>query len=127
MKLYFTSILNTAHWGGIVYQLTMSDNYIPLWKKAGIYNLLYKKDGITCALAIPELTEALTEMCIHYLDYRNGVKLPPSKDKDGGFMDELLREQTFRQAVAVLAMLIESANLYPPACLIRRVKEEVNQ
>ena len=122
MKLYFTSLLNTDHWRGIGYHLTISDHYIPLWKKAGIYTLLYEEE-VTCERAIPKLTAALTDMCIHYLDYRSVVKLSPSNDKDGGFMDELLREQVFRQAVAILSMLIQATILHPSSH-IHRKKEE---
>ena len=143
MKLYFTSIpsTDTGAWGGIVYQLTMSDDYIPLWKKAGIYDLLYEEET-TCEEAIPKLTVALLEMCIHYLNYRRIVKLPSRVDEaldkvkitdvqsgiiQGSFrddFDELLREQAFRQAVAILAIVIEAAHVYSTSCFICREKEE---
>jgi len=101
----------------------MSDDYIPLWKKAGIYDLLYEGE-VTCEQALSRLTAALIDMCIHYIDYRHVVKLPPSNPKEGGFMDEILREQVFRQAVAILAMVTEATNVYSPSCFICREKEE---
>lgn len=140
MKLYFTALPSSEDgaWGGIVYQLTINDDYIPLWKKAGIYDLLYEEEA-TCEEAIPKLTVALLEMCIHYLDYHSIIQLPPvdihkgkitdakSRIIQGSFrddMDEILREKIFRQAVAILAMVIEAAHLYSPARFICREKEE---
>ena len=139
MKLYFTSIpsTDTGAWSGIVYQLTMSDDYITLWKKAGIYDLLYEEE-VRCEQAIPRLTVALLEICIHYLDYRSIIQLPPTGDTvkvtdaqsgiiQGSFrddIDELLRDQALRQAVAILAMVIEAAHLYSPSHFICRGKEE---
>ena len=124
MNLYFTSMLDTARWGARMHTLTISDHYIPLWKKAGIYDLLYE-EAVTCEQATPKLTAALIDMCIHYLDYRSAVKLSPSNDKDGGFMDELLREQVFRQAVAILSMLIQAAIQYPHAIICRQKEEAI--
>ncbi len=123
MKLYFTSMLDTERWGARICTFTMSDHYIPLWKKAGIYDLLYETKKVTCKRAIPELICALLDMCVHYLDYRAAVTLSPSNDKDGGFMDELLREQVFRQACAILAMLIETASVHPHASICRQKEE----
>jgi hypothetical protein len=132
MKLYFIAVHNGD---GIVYQLTMSDDYIPLWKKAGIYELLYApNDGVTCEQMLPKLIQALTDMCIRYVDYRLVIQLSPIETKakvtDAKLaisfrddMDELLREQVFRQACATLSILILKAMLYPRSC-IRREKEE---
>lgn len=132
MKLYFVAV---EHGDGIVYQLTMSDNYIPLWKKAGIYDLLYApNDGVTCKQILPELMWALTDMCIYYIDYCLVIQLPPIK-KQGKVtdaklaisfrddMDDMLREQIFRQACATLSILIQKAKLYPRSC-VRQEKEE---
>jgi hypothetical protein len=130
-------MLDTARWGARMYTLTMSDDYISLWKKAGIYDILYGNNRVTCEKVIPELTLALTDMCVHYLDYRQIAKFPScgdkvedsmdnllrKHDKAGGFMDELLREQVFRQAVAILAMLIQAASLYPHAIICRQKEE----
>ena len=123
MKLYFTSVLDFDRWGARMYTLIMSDHYIPLWKKAGIYDLLYETEGILCEQAILDLTCALTDMCVRYLDYRAVVKLSPAPDVEGSFMDELLREQVFRQAIAILAMLIQAASLYPHAVICRQKEE----
>ena len=133
MKLYFIAVQNGD---GIVYQLAMSDDYIPLWKKAGIYDLLYDpNDGATCKQLLPKLIQALTDMCIHYIDYRLVIQLSPIDNKGKKItdairanrfrddMDELLREQVFRQACAMLSILILKAQLYPRSC-IRREKEE---
>jgi len=132
MKLYFVAV---QHGDGIVYQFTMSDDYIPLWKKAGIYDLLYDpNDGVTCKRMLPTLIQALIDMCIHYIDYRLVIQLPPIETKAKitdairanrfrDDMDELLREQIFRQACAALSILILKARLYPRSC-IRREKEE---
>lgn len=126
MKLYFTQLLDFDRWGARMYAISMSDCHVPLWKKAGIYDILYGKERLTCREAVPELTRALTEMCVLYLDYRKIVKFPPIGDDDpGSFMDELLREQGLRQATAVLAMLIQAANLYPRAIICRKKEEAI--
>lgn len=122
MKLYLTSMLDTDRWGARIYMLTMSDHYIPLWKKAGIYELLYEEE-VTCEQAKPRLTHALIDMCVCYLDYRAVVKLSVSEES---FMDELLREQVFRQAVAILAMLIQAASLHPHATICRQKEESLS-
>lgn len=137
MKLYFVAIQDDrAHSGAIVYQLTISDNYIPLWKKAGIYDLLYDpNDGVTCEQMLPQLLHALTDMCIHYIDYRLVIQLPPIEKKakvtDAKLaarfrddMDETLREQIFHQACATLSVLILKARLYPRSCIRREKKEK---
>jgi hypothetical protein len=78
-------------------------------------------------------------MSIHYLDYTAIIQLPPvdihkgkitdakSRIIQGSFrddIDEILRERLFRQAVAILAMVIEAAHLYSPARFTCREKEE---
>ena len=123
MQLYFTSMVDTARWGARMYTLAMSDNYISLWKKAGIYDLLYEREGVTCEDALPDLIWALTDMCTHYIDFRTVVKLAPVNEGLGSFMDELLREQSLRQAIALLAMLIQTVSLYPRAIICRRKEE----
>jgi len=113
--------------------MTISDDYIPLWKKAGIYDLLYNA-SVTCEQLMPELTWALTDMCIHYVDYRLVIQLPPVEKKGKitdanranrfrDDMDELLREQIFRQACAMLSTLILKARLYPRSMICRENKE----
>lgn len=125
MLLYFTSTLDVDRWGARMHTHTISDHYISLWKKAEIYDLLYEKQGVSCRLAVPELTQALIEMCVYYLDYRAAVELAPVNDNLGSFMDELLRERVFRQAVAILAMLIQAADLYPNAIICRKTEEAI--
>jgi len=147
MKLYFTLPLNTERgkyiknrlsWGAVVYQFTISDNYIPLWKKAEIYDLLYNpNDEITCEQILPKLIQALTDMCIHYMDYRRVIQLPPIEPKakvtDAKLaisfrddMDEVLREQVFHQACATLSILILKVMLYPRSCIRQEKKEGHN-
>lgn len=123
MKLYFTSARSMEYWNGIEYQLIISDDYIPLWKKAGIYDLLYGNKRPTCKELLPELIRALTDMCVYYLDYRELVKLRPLKDKGWAFLDEVIREQVFRQATASLGMLIQVVSLYPQSCICRKKEE----
>lgn len=120
MLLYFTSALDVDRWGARVHTHTISDHYIPLWKKAEIYTLLYESERVTCEQAIPELTQALIHMCVYYLDYRAVVKLAPVNENLDSLMDEMLREQVFRQAVAILAMLIQATSSYPHAVICRK-------
>ena len=119
MKIYFVSLVSTAHFQGQVYQLTLSDDYVPLWKKAGVYELLYEKEKPRCHEAVPELVQALTEMCIHYLDYRHAVEVPKDLESD---LEDLIKEQLFNQARAMLAMLIQAAKSYPNAVIFRETE-----
>jgi hypothetical protein len=119
MKLYLAAMKRDEYWNGTVYVLTLSDDYIPLWKRAGIYDLLYEKEGITGEQISPILVWALTEMCIQYTDYRSIVKIPLTDDEPYNSMDELLREQAFRTAVAILSMLLQAVITYPQATLCR--------
>ncbi len=123
MLLYFTSKLDVDRWGARMHTHTISDHYISLWKKAEIYALLYEREMVTCEQATPELIQALINMCVYYLDYRAVVKLTPVNDNLGNLMDEMLRAQVFRQAVAILAMLIQATSLHPQAIICRKTEE----
>lgn len=124
MKIFLMAMQPDEYWSGIVYVLTMSDDHIPLWEKAGIYDLLYEREKVVCENAMPDLILALTDMCIQYMDYRSIVKMPEMRDAPGGFMDEMLREQAFRQAVAILSMFIQAAIRYPQSVITRKKTEE---